>query len=298
MILLLLACTAGPGSDSGTPDSGTPDTGAPTPACWGDREPGTVEVIVAGFEDGTEGLAFSQGRLFVTAGTDIVEILPDGTTALLWRTDHTLGLAPFEDGLLLADPGVFSFGGDEDGEIWRVPLAGEPTLVSSGWSNPNFLAPTPWGTVLMADDTEDGLVDISLDDGSGVPWMSDVPSPNGIVLWDDRVTVASTFVSEGEVYQAVVSEGVAGPSDLFAQTVAGGANDGMAAGWADDVWVAVNLAGEIWQIDSQGNARSFAAGLDTPASLAFGEGEDWDPCSLYVTSLFGEEVVRLVVAAD
>ncbi len=298
LLVSFLACTGGP-SSSGTDSGASADTGpaASTPACWGEQAAGSVVTFATGFTDGTEGLAFSDGRLFVTTPTEVVELLPDGSTAVLWTTDHALGLAPIEGGLLLADPGEFSFSdSDADGEIWRVPLDGAPSLIASGLHNPNFLAPTSWGSVLMADDTVDGLLDISLSDGSASDWLPDVPSPNGIVLTDDSVTVASTFVDDGAVYRASVSDGQAGTAELFATTVVSGANDGLAAGWDGSVWVAVNVAGEIWRIGPDGDAAAFATGMDSPASLAFGTGDDWDPCSLYVTSLFGGEVLRVVVA--
>lgn len=284
MLLILLACT-GTAEETGTSPS--------PPACWGDAAAATVQTVASGFTDGTEGLAFADGRLFVGTPTQVLELSPDGSTSTLWTNDHVLGLAPGGDGLLVADPGAFSLGGDADGQVWSLGLDGQATLLAEGLSNPNFLVQTPWDTVLLADDTVDGVVELA--GGSATPWLPGVPSPNGMVLTQDSITVASTFVAEAPVYRAPVEGQQAGTAEILAHTVAGGANDGMAGAWDGSVFVAVNLAGELWRIEEDGTASAFATGLDSPASLAFGEGEDWDPCSLYVTSLFGEEVVRVIV---
>jgi hypothetical protein len=68
------------------------------------------------------------------------------------------------------------------------------------------------------------------------------------------------------------------------------------------VFVLANFAGEIWRVD--GTATSLqdgevvADGLASPASIAFGRGEDFDPCSGYVTSLMGSQVVRVSLGVE
>jgi len=300
LLLAFLACTSDPSTgadDSGTFDGGS-DGGGSNPACWTDLAPGQVRTVTSGFSDGTEGLAFVDGRLFVTAPTQVVEIHPDGSTAVLWTNDHALGLARVGDELWVADPGTFSMAGDSDGQVWALGLDGSARLVSDGASNPNFLAATPWGTVLLADDTVDGLWEIDPATGARSLWLADVPSPNGIGVTAQAVTVASTFVADAPVWRASVQDGVAGSAEVLANTVTGGANDGLVLGADGSTWVAVNLAGELWRIGPDGAAASFVQDLDSPASLGFGEGSDWDPCSIYATSLFGEEVVRIAVGTD
>ena len=41
-----------------------------------------------------------------------------------------------------------------------------------------------------------------------------------------------------------------------------------------------------------------AGGLGSPASLAFGRGQGFDPCSIYVTQLFGDQILRVAVGAE
>lgn len=297
-LLILLACTTTSTDDSGG-DGGSTNT---QPACWTDLAAGQVQTLADGFSEGTEGLAFADGRLFVGTPTDVVELSADGQATTLWVNDHVLGLAAAKDRLWVADPGEFSFGGDSDGEIWSLSLEGQATLHLDGLSNPNFLAPTPWGTLLLSDDTEERVDELDSDGLIGT-WIDGVVSPNGMVATEDHVTIASTFSAAAEVWQVpVLSSGEgdhrAGELELLATTSEGGANDGMAGSPEGSVWVAVNLAGEIWRITAGGEASRFVSGLDSPASLAFGEGDDFDPCSLYVSSLFGDRVVRVAVGED
>lgn len=56
----------------------------------------------------------------------------------------------------------------------------------------------------------------------------------------------------------------------------------------------LNTAGQIAKLDSEGSSTTLAdefRGVG-PASIAFGQG-DFDPCSLYVTSLFTPQMYRV-----
>ncbi len=37
---------------------------------------------------------------------------------------------------------------------------------------------------------------------------------------------------------------------------------------------------------------------NTPSSLAFGRGDGFDPCSVYVTQLFGSRILRVALGAE
>ena len=52
------------------------------------------------------------------------------------------------------------------------------------------------------------------------------------------------------------------------------------------------LAELVHKVDPEGNDTILATGMTGPASLAFGQG-DFDPCSLYVTSLFTQNLYRV-----
>ena len=68
--------------------------------------------------------------------------------------------------------------------------------------------------------------------------------------------------------------------------------DGIAIDSEGNVYVALNTAGQIAKVDPEGNSTLLAVDLIGPASLAFGQG-DFDPCSLYVTSLFTQDLYRV-----
>ena len=94
-------------------------------------------------------------------------------------------------------------------------------------------------------------------------------------------------------------DGTAGTAEVLAHLPAGSTPDGVALDAEGGLWVAANLAGQIWRVDTAtGDAAPFADGLDTPASLAFGAGDDWDPCSIYFTELYGDGVDRLAVGVE
>lgn len=288
-LLLLAACA--PAADKAD------DTGDPggAPACWTDLAPGEAVAVAEGLTDGTEGVAFVDGRLFVSVDDGVVEIGPDGTTTPLATTGAALGLAPAEGGLLVADPGEFTLDGSgDDGRVLFVGLDGSVTELATGLPNPNFVATAPWGEVLVSDDTHDTLWAVGK--GGARVWVEGVTSPNGLGFSPegDRLFAVSTFTSEPPLWVVPVDAGGApGAPSAWVDLPAGSAPDGLAVDGDGGVLVALNLAGELARVDPDGGLTTLASDLPTPASLAFGEGADWDPCSVYVTSLFGSEVWRV-----
>jgi gluconolactonase len=122
-------------------------------------------------------------------------------------------------------------------------------------------------------------------------------SPDGSVFY-----VASTFTPQGQLTRYEV-----GPDGMpieatgveILQLGMASTPDGIAVdanGW---VYVAANLRGEIWRVD--GAATELQQGelvadeLGFPASLAFGRGSGFDPCSLYVTQLENDTLQRVGV---
>jgi sugar lactone lactonase YvrE len=68
--------------------------------------------------------------------------------------------------------------------------------------------------------------------------------------------------------------------------------DGVAIDSEGNVYVALNVVGQIARVDPDGNMSIVAENVATVASMAFGQG-DFDPCSIYATSLFSEQLWRV-----
>lgn len=287
MFLLLLACAAPPADDSASSTSSV---------CRGDLAPGAVEEVATGFTSGTEGLSFVGGRLFVSVPDGVMEVLPDGTVARLATTTSALGLAPWSGGLAVAAPGAFTLDGSgDDGEVLHVGLDGVVDPLAQGLPNPNFVVATPWGSLLVDDDTNETIW--QLGDTGALPWLDGVPSPNGMGFSPDGRTlyVVSTFVSDPPLWAVPIgADGAPGTPVALATLPTASTPDGLAVAADGSVVVAANLAGELVAVDpNTGATTTLASGLDTPASIAFGDGETWDACSLYATSLYGDAVVRV-----
>lgn len=290
LFLLFNACTAPDPADTALPDDTASDL------CWTDLAAGDAAPLATGFDAGTEGIAFVDGRLFVSHPAGIAEVGADGVVTPVVTLDHALGLAPAVGGLLVADPGVFTFDGSgDDGRLLYVDLATASTrALATAMPNPNFVTVTPTGDTLVSDDT--GELIYAASGGVVTTWLAGVPSPNGMALAPDGRTlyVATTFLPDPPLWKVPLDAGgVPGEPTALATFDTGAAPDGIAVGADGDVWVALNLASQIARVDPNGQVETFTSAVTTPASLAFGAGDGFDPCSLYVTELYGETVWRV-----
>ncbi len=273
---------------------------SPTPPRCETEARGTVERLAPVLPDGSEGVAVWEGELVVSVPDGVLRLEGD-TTSRLATLEAALGLAPGADGLWIADPGpAFTFDGSgDDGAVWLLEAGGAPREVAAGLANPNAVVVAPWGEVLVSDDTRTEIV--AVDPGSGAirTWLDPIPSPNGLAFSADGrwLYVASTFVAEPPLWRVPVdAEGRPGEPELVVTFPTGSTPDGVAVDAEGQVWVALNLAGELVRVDPEtGAVEVVARGLPTPASLAFGQGPELDPCAVYVTELYGEGVS--VVAA-
>jgi len=122
-----------------------------------------------------------------------------------------------------------------------------------------------------------------------------VPSPNGLVYdaAEDWLYVANTFGSPNQLGRIPVDGEGAGPWEPVATFQDGATQDGLAMDANGDIYVALNLPSEVARVTPSGDLEGVAEGVDWVASMAFGVGEGWDPCSLYATSLFSDVVFRV-----
>jgi sugar lactone lactonase YvrE len=72
----------------------------------------------------------------------------------------------------------------------------------------------------------------------------------------------------------------------------GTAPDGIAIDSEGNIYVALNAKGQIAKVVPEGNSTMLATGMTGPASIAFGQG-NFDPCSLYATSLYSTKMYRV-----
>lgn len=293
LFLAVLAAVAGCSSgDSGAGGSG--GAGGDARACASDIGVGEVQAFGDPTPTRTEGLVFdSDGTLYVSAqdnaGPDqLLEISLDGSNESVAEAESLLGLESESTGILAA--------GIRTGNLLLIdPADGSNVEVASDLGEPNFVVNTPWGTTLVSDDRPDVGSILEVDaDGNVSVWSDEVPTPNGMVFSLDGSTlyVAATFQEAG-LWRVPVSGVMAGTAEKWVAYETS-APDGVAIDSEGNVYVALNTAGQIAKVDADGNSTTLADDLRGvgPASIAFGQG-DFDPCSLYVTSLFTTQMYRI-----
>ena len=306
LLLAALAAVAGcSSSDSGEGGSGgsagmgggaggAGGAGGEARACAPDIELGEVQMFGDPTPTRTEGLVFdSDGTLYVSAqdqgGPDqLLEIGVDGSNQSVAEAESILGLESDTRGILGA--GIRT----ENLLLFDVS-DGSNDEIATGLGEPKFIVTTPWDTILVSDDrpNEGAILEVTWEGDVSV-WSDEVPTPNGMVFSLDGSTlyVAATFQEAG-LWRIPVADGVAGTAEKWVAYDTS-APDGVAIDSEGNVYVALNTAGQIAKVDAEGNSTTITSDLRGvgPASLAFGQGE-FDPCSLYVTSLFTFQMYRV-----
>lgn len=293
VLVILSGCDSGSSESAGGSGGTGGAGGAGARTCATDIAIGEVQAFGPATPMRTEGITFdSSGNLFVSAidvQTDdqLLSIDTSGSSTLVAEAPSILGLASDPDGILAA--------GIDTGELLRIDTTdGSIEVIAQNLGAPNFVVTTPWDTILVSDDSagEDSIDEVT-PDGQVSTWVQGVPTPNGMVFSLDQRTlyVATTFEETGLWRVPVSEDGRAGTPEKwvsFELTTP----DGVAIDSEGNVYVALNFTGQVAKVDPEGNSSIFAEGVESAASLAFGQG-DFDPCSIYVTSLFGTQLWRV-----
>ncbi len=284
MLLLLVGCPAVDDDD----DSAAEDVCAHS-------NPGQVHVLTTGFR-GSEGLCFSDdGRLFVGDEDLVAEVFADGTWAEVASVPAIIGLA-WWNGSLLAASSDSGLNNDLDG-VYRVDVdSGDVELIGQGIPGANFITVTPWDTLLVTDPRVDEIQELTAA-GDVTTWLPDLLSPNGTAFTADRTALWSvtTYADPQPVWRTPITDGVAGVPVEVASFGAGDVSDGVAVGQSGALYVVQNIGGRVDRVLPDGTIELVADGVPWGASIAFGEGPDWDACSVYATSLFGPEIFQVEV---
>lgn len=293
--------TDGSGSGDTTADTTPPAPlfETPDPACRGDA-PGTVEIFYTGFSR-AEGLAFGpDGLLYVTADEALWRFTADGTPTRVVELASGLGLAPTPTGMVVARQGAAYPPTLVDGGLTLVEGSGQVTELSTTIESGNAVMRLDSGDFIVADNLSAKLQLVTLA-GETRELEADVPSPNGLGYSPDHrsIYVNSTFTTRGQLTRFDVgSDGlpVASSATVIAEMGPRSTPDGLVVDAKGRIYVAANLQSKFVRVDPvTGEKRDVITGLNTPASMAFGAGEGFDPCSLYVSSLFGPMVYRVVL---
>jgi len=260
--------------------------------------PVAPRLLVDGAFQRCEGIAFNgEGELYVAGDRALWRVSTDGEVAQIAELYSNLGLAPIgERDILMADFGPtnrFDTGPNDDGIVWRITPEGEKTrVVDGGIGDPNFVLVRPDGSFLVSDDATDEI--FLVDTRGRLALFTDaIGHPNGLALSADGSTlyVAQVFASlrplviDDRVWALPLEDGQpAGLPEVIARLGEGAANDGLALDELGRIYVAANVAGQIWRIDpTTRETVLIAEGMPGVASLAFGAGE-FDGQAIYATS--------------
>jgi sugar lactone lactonase YvrE len=264
----------------------------PPPDPCADSEVGATTVFATGFQ-GTEGLTFSNdGRLFVGDGDVIAEVQPDGTWEQVATVPGSIGQAWWGGRLMVASS---DDGAGADG-VYAVDVDSGDVQLFASVEGANFLTVSPWGTLIVTDPGLDRVLEVD-GDGAVTPWIAELISPNGTAFTADggALWIATTYATVQPVWRVPVVDGAAGTPVAVAEFGSGDVGDGVALGASGALYVGQNIGGRIDRVGPDGAVSTISRGTPWAASLAFGEGEGWDVCSVYVTSLFSSDVFRVVV---
>jgi gluconolactonase len=288
-LLALCVCTAPTSTDTDT-DLSPVDT--EVPACPSASD--TPVALATGIDGGTEGIAFGpDGTLYVGASEQVLTIDIAGITTPFADVPGVVGVVWWNEALWAASWRDET--GASNAALVEITASGtttrHPVLEIA---KPNFLTPTPWGTLLISDDFDTNIYERT-ENGDITVWATEIPSPNGMGWSPDGTTlyVANTFSTPAPLLAIPVTDGTAGIPTTLHDYGTGTTPDGLAVSSTGEVLVALNVASRVDVWDGE-DAQLLIDDVPFVASLAFGQAP-FDTCTVYATSLFGDSVWALPV---
>jgi sugar lactone lactonase YvrE len=278
---LILALVLSALSCSSSDDATTPAPDAAAPPKVGDLE-AFAEV------QSTEGIAFANDKLYVSASGALHRIAANGAVEQRIDVPGALGIAARPDGQLL----VCGKDGDA-GVIWKVATDGTKSVLVGGMKQPNFVAIAPDDSIVFSDSAADRVYRAGADGSAPTVITDTIVYPNGVAFAKDGMSVYVASWKTKKVFS--MARKADGTYDAPVVLVDGVENvDGLVVGASGDLYLVANglgivrvRAGKTESLTPKGSFQLAANAAFAPAS--FGEG--W----LYVTNLIGPAVSRLYV---
>lgn len=255
LIFAALAVVAGCESESSVTGGtgGAAGAGGASRTCATDIDVGEVQAFGMATPSTTEGITFdADGNLFVSttendADDELLQVAVDATFEPVAQAESILGLDSDPRGIIAAGIGT--------GELLLIdPATGTVEVIAENLGEPNFVVTTPWDTILVSDDRfGENTIDEVTWDGVVTTWVEGVPTPNGMVfsLEETFLYVATTFEEPGLWRVPVNESGEAGKPEKWVSFDAGTFPDGVAIDSEGNVYVALNVAGQIAQVDPE-----------------------------------------------
>jgi hypothetical protein len=257
---------------------------APQPRVLADRQ-GSLEAVAVG----------GAGRIYYSA-TDFKAVMRidapgEAPQAVAGAIEAPGGIVVEDDGSLVVTEGDSLLNGVLGNlvglaRLWRLePATGRRTLIAEGLGMGNGLARGPDGTFYASNDLGLALDRIR---GSRVERWATVLSANGLAVGPSGHWL---YAAQAFAPAAIVRIRLDDPRDVATWArpglpdIAAGL-DGMTIDAAGRLYVAANLAGEVWRVDRDRSICALARGLGQPSAVAL-RGDD------AIVVGFGGQVVEL-----
>lgn len=290
--LVAVAVLALPAGASALPDCTTnPAKARPLASGQGTLESSIVDrrgrLYFTSGQTGGTGQLLRMNRRKSTPKPVVTGVEAPGGLALLRGSDVLLGHG---NSILGGTTGTL----DPQAGLLQVSPNGDSAPYADGLAMANGIARARDGTVFASDDVGIGI-DRVAPDGSVENVWADIISSNGLVVSRDGQYLYAAQTFQPAAVQRITIADPTQVEPFFQATGADimGGPDGMTGDRHDNLFVAVNLFGEVWRLGQDGSACVVTRGLSMPSAVARGRGDrGFKRGNLYVVE-FGGKVTEL-----